>query len=241
MPRPRLSLAVLAAALVLSACGFAPLPPVPPPAPGGAAAPAGPPLRPQDFIAVADAVEPVAEAVCRAQTPDQDCDFAIFVDTDLRSPPNAFQTLDAQGRPVVIVTLRLIALMEGRDELAFVLGHEAGHHIARHIPGRARSAEEGARILAGVAAARGAGQREVARAAELGALVGSRRYSQAAELEADAIGTAIAWRAGYDPLRGARLFQRLPDPGAAFLSTHPPNAARLDVVRETLLRLGAGS
>jgi hypothetical protein len=37
--------------------------------------------------------------------------------------------------------------------------------------------------------------------------VGARRYSKAFELEADALGTVIAARAGYDPLRGCGLLQ----------------------------------
>jgi predicted Zn-dependent protease len=53
----------------------------------------------------------------------------------------------------------------------------------------------------------------VRRAAQLGAAVGARTYSRTAELEADALGTVIAYRAGYDPLAGAQLFLRLPDPG----------------------------
>jgi predicted Zn-dependent protease len=74
-------------------------------------------------------------------------------------------------------------------------------------------------------------------AEEVGALLGARRFSKEFELEADALGTLIAARAGYDPVRGARFFERLPDPGNRFLGTHPPNAARLETVRRVAATL----
>ncbi len=59
------------------------------------------------------------------------------------------------------------------------------------------------------------------------------------ELEADQMGTILAWEAGFDPLRGAQFFNRLPDPGDDFLGTHPPNAQRLQIVRQTMAAIGA--
>jgi predicted Zn-dependent protease len=192
------------------------------------------------FLSVASDVEPVAEAVCRSETPDQNCDFAIVIDRDPASGINAFHTVDRNGRPIIILTLGLVSSFENGDELAFVLGHEAGHHIARHIPQQRQSAAAGAQVFGEIAQARGAGARDVARAAQLGAFVGARSFSQTAELEADAIGTVIAFRAGYDPVRGAELFRRLPDPGVRLLASHPPNAQRLRVVRQTLTELRPG-
>jgi predicted Zn-dependent protease len=224
------------AALVLSACVATPEPPVPD-TPQTARLPA---ISPDTFLAVAAHVEPVAEAVCRGETPDQNCDFAILVDRDPRVGANAFQTIDRRGRPVIILTLGLIAIMDNPDELAFVLGHEAGHHIARHIPNQRQSAAEGARVFGEIAVAGGADARGVARAAELGAFVGARSYSRTAELEADAIGTVIAARAGYDPLVGARLFLRLPEPSAQLLSSHPPNSERMATVRRALRQVNGG-
>jgi len=68
----------------------------------------------------------------------------------------------------------------------------------------------------------------------LGANVGARTYSKDYELEADALGTIIAYRAGYNPAVGARFFTRIPDPGNQFLGTHPPNKSRIQTVRKTL-------
>jgi len=77
----------------------------------------------------------------------------------------------------------------------------------------------------------------VQNAADIGATVGARRFSQDHELQADALGTVIAYRAGFDPERGAQYFTRLPDPGETFLGTHPPNANRIQIVRDTMANL----
>lgn len=191
-----------------------------------------------NFEEVVTRVEPVAEQLCREATPDQPCDFVIYVDRAPDSGVNAFHTLDPEGQPAIIFTLGLIAEARNTDELAFIMGHEAAHHIARHIPMGQRRAVEGAEAFARIAEARGEGRARIDEAAQIGALVASREFGQQAELEADAIGTIIAARAGYDPLRGAAFFTRFPDPARAFLSTHPPNAARIGVVRRTLAALG---
>jgi predicted Zn-dependent protease len=225
---------LLMASLGLAGCVATPAPQAVPPAGIEVTRPA---VSPDQFLAVAQDVEPVAEALCRAETPDQNCDFAILIDRDPRVGANAFQTVDRSGRPVIILTLGLVAILASEDELAFVLGHEAGHHIARHIPQQRESAAEGARVFGEIAMAGGANARDIRRAAQIGATVGARTYSRTAELEADAIGSAIAFRAGYDPLAGAELFTRLPDPGMQFLSTHPPNADRMRVIRRTVSAL----
>jgi Zn-dependent protease with chaperone function len=231
---PRLAL-ILAGFLALAGCAV----PVPVPAPTGSPPGAGfdPDLAARNFVAVVQRVEPVAEAECRARSPQLDCDLQIVVDSRPGQPPNAFQTLDRRGRPVVGFTLALIADARNQDELAFILGHEAGHHIAGHIPRTVASAELGALVLGSLAEAAGRSPRDVQTAAEIGAAVGARRFSRAFELEADAIGTVIAARAGYDPIRGAAFFDRIPDPGDQFLGSHPPNAERIAVVRQTVAGL----
>ncbi|MDJ0860305.1 MAG: M48 family metalloprotease, partial [Dinoroseobacter sp.] len=77
-----------------------------------------------------------------------------------------------------------------------------------------------------------AGGEIIDQAMQAGAFVGARAYSKDKELEADALGTVITARAGYDPVRGAAFFSRIPDPGDQFLGTHPPNAERIQVVRQ---------
>jgi predicted Zn-dependent protease len=185
------------------------------------------------FVEVVDRLEPVAERECRRRSPFLNCDFLIVVDDRPNQPANAFQTVDEQGRPIIAFTLALIADARNADEIAFVMAHEAAHHVENHLEQQRRNATLGAVVFGQLAGVTGGGTDAVRTAQELGAAVGARSYSKDFELEADRLGTIIAARAGFDPIRGAEFFFRVPDPGDQFLGTHPPNAQRVEVVRQT--------
>ena len=191
----------------------------------------------RNLVSVVTRMEPIIEDECRRRAPGEVCDFRIVVDDRPGQPSNAFQTLDGSGRPIIAFTIPLIAEAQNVDELAFIMGHEAAHHIAGHIPRQRQSAMTGALILGGLAAATGADTEGIRAAQDIGGTFGARTYSQGFELEADRLGTIIAFDAGYDPLRGAQFFTRIPDPRDSFLGTHPPNAARLRTVEETVATL----
>ncbi|MEM1351372.1 MAG: M48 family metalloprotease [Pseudomonadota bacterium] len=190
----------------------------------------------RSFLQVVSTVKPVAERECRSRTSQVNCDFKIIVDERPDQPPNAFQTLDKSGRPIVAFTIALIEDARNEDELAFILGHETAHHISGHISKQQQNAVAGAVIAGSLAVLLGENPEAVEDAQQRGALLGARSYSKEFELEADALGTVIAARAGYDPVRGAEFFERIPDPGNRFLGTHPPNAQRIATVR----RVAAG-
>ena len=240
MPRIALLLPLLLAACVV----VEPLPSGPPPQQAPQAQAAAPRLNASaaaaNFERVVERMEPIAAAECRARAPRRNCDFLIVVDTRPGLPPNAFQTLDETGRPVIGFTLSLLVDARNTDELAFIFGHEAGHHIAGHIPRMADEARTGAIIAGALASLTGADDRTIERVAGIGGQIAARRFAPTFELEADEIGTVLAWRGGFDPERGAAFFSRIPDPGNAFLATHPPNTQRIDVVRRTLSQLRAG-
>ena len=227
--------AALGVVAALAACEVTPIDNRPPPQTAAAPSAPKPPARAaaRNFVRVMQALEPVAERECRARTTNLNCDFYIVVDDRPNQPANAYQTLDSQGRPIIAFTLPLIEDARNEDELAFVMGHEAAHHIAGHIGRQQQNAVAGAVIFAGLATLSGGDASAVRTAQQLGAQVGARTYSKDFELEADALGTIITKRAGFDPLRGAEFFTRIPDPGDKFLGTHPPNASRLDTVRRT--------
>lgn len=209
------------------------------PAEAVAGRPAPLPVR-ADFAAVVARVEPVAVRYCHEMHRARRCDFRIVIDDRPGQPVNAYQTLDSAGRPVLAFTSALIADARNADEMAFVMGHEAAHQILAHIPQTQQNAMAGA-LLAGVmAAAAGASAADLQTAQQMGAAVAARSYSKEFELEADALGAEIAWRAGFDPLRGAAFFDRLPDPGDQFLGSHPANARRKAVVAQVVARLQAG-
>lgn len=226
-------------ALVLVLAGCVPTQDMAVPAPA-ATVPPGSPTPQQaaaNFIAAVDRVQPVAEAVCRATTRNVPCSFRIVIDDRPNQPPNAFQTLDRAGRPVLGFTPSLIALARTPDEIAFVIGHEAAHHILGHLPQQTESAMAGALMAGVLASIGGADTVAITRAQEAGAFLATRRYSKTFELEADYLGAQIVQRAGYDALQGARFFSRLPDPGDRFLGSHPPNADRIVVVRRAVADL----
>lgn len=210
----------------------APLPAYTAPAPGPTVTPA---VARSAFASVTRQVEPVAERICREQTRGANCDFRIFVDPDASQPANAYQSLDDDGRPVIGFTLALVNDARNQDELAFVLGHEAAHHILGHLSRQQTTAMTGA-LLGGIVAQLGGFDPTTAQ--QIGAGLGARTYSKSHELEADDLGTEIAMRAGFDPVRGAAFFSRLPDPGDQFLGTHPASTQRIDVVRRRAAQLG---
>lgn len=188
-----------------------------------------------DIVAVIEAIEPVAEAMCRQHSRQLNCDFGIVIDDRPRMPPNAFQFIDQKdgGRPIVGFTISLLGEVHNRDELAFILAHEMAHHILGHLDRQRENAAAGAEDFARIAEMGGGSDAAVQLAQVLGARAGVRSYSQEFELEADALGTLIAHRAGFDPLLGAQFFFRIPDPGNVYLGSHPPNAARLAIVQQT--------
>lgn len=191
----------------------------------------------RNFNTAVARIEPLAEQRCRQQTSGQNCDFLIIVDDRPNQPVNAYQTLDRNGRPILAFTVPLIEDARNVDEIAFVMAHEAAHHIEGHIARAQSNAMVGAALSGLIAGALGASdQATIDSFTRVGATVGARSYSKEFELEADALGTRIAAAAGFDPLRGAQFFFRVPDPGDRFLGTHPPNADRL----RTVQRVAAG-
>lgn len=194
-------------------------------------------------------VEPVAERFCRQETADRtnfDCNISIRINNRL-PVRNALQYYE-NGRPVVEFTRLMIGDARNSDELAFIIGHEMGHHIGQHQHKKQQQQVAGAIILGALTAYgqayansvspyryRGNDQRDLENSMAIGAGVGVMAYSQTYELESDVIGTAIAKAAGYDPVRGARVFAR-PEPQKttngrlSFWGTHPPDVKRIATV-----------
>ena len=191
----------------------------------------------ENFITVIQRIEPIAEQTCKAANSRANCDYQIVVEDDPRQPPNAYQTVGRSGQPFIVFTIALIAEVRNQDELAFILGHEAAHHVAGHLAQQRNNAARGAELLRERAVRSGGNAAAVRVAQAVGAELGVRVFSKEFELEADRIGTEIALRGGFDPVRGAAYFTRIEDPGNVFLGTHPPNSARIETVRRTVVEL----
>lgn len=193
------------------------------------------------FVTVVRRMEPAVEQECRQRrTQPINCDFQFVVDDRPGLEPNAYQTIDSSGRPIIGFTLSLIGEARNADELAFVVGHEASHHILGHINRKSSAATMGAVILGGLASAYGGSADAIQNAQGIGAQVGSRFYSKDWELEADYLGAIITLNAGYDPEHGAQFFARIPDPGNKILGTHPANASRMAQVSRAMSDYRAG-
>lgn len=194
------------------------------------------------FERVAADIYPVARTICRQENPNQStrfCDFRIGVDTQDKSGPNAYQTIGKDGRPIIAFNLAMLATIQNDDEIAFILGHEAGHQIASHLVKARTNTSLGATILGTIISANGGTPQQIEEAANLGGFLGQRVYSKDHELQADVIGTYVAHQAGYDALRGAQSFRRFSG-GGGFLSTHPASPQRLTTVERTMARIRAG-
>ncbi|MDB6182399.1 M48 family metalloprotease [Paracoccus fistulariae] len=235
--------------IALSAC--APLPQQQAPAqPGRAVSVAPAPTLNNDgtpqsaarmFVQVMRRMEPAVEREClQRRTQPINCDFQFVVDDTPGQEPNAFQTVDSTGRPIIGFTLSLIGQARNGDEVAFVVGHEAAHHVLNHLDRKTGAATAGAVILGSIASVYGGDQSAIETAQRIGASVGSRYYSKDWELQADYLGAIMTVNAGFDPVNGARFFDRLPDPGDHILGTHPSRAARSAQVKRAVSDLRSG-
>jgi predicted Zn-dependent protease len=136
-----------------------------------------------------------------------------------------------------VFTLSLIYLARNSNELALVMGHEAAHHIAGHY-GKSRDNAFAGAVLGSVLAGLAGGDAAAMKTARgRGATHGVQRHAIGFELEADALGTRIAFAAGFDPKIGARIFTRISEPRDQSSATHPRNRLRIQAVRQTLAGL----
>ncbi len=185
-----------------------------------------------NYRSVTARVEPVAERACRSLYPQVRiafCDFTFRVLDDPKQPPNAFQSIGPDGRPVITFNINMLRTVKNDHEIAFIMGHEAGHQIAQHINQKVENSTAGALLGGLLMVAIGADPQA---GVDLGGAIGGQAYSKKFELQADRIGTHLASRAGYDPLIGAESFRRTQGSNS-LLSTHPPSYDRIQTVEQT--------
>lgn len=171
---------------------------------------------------------------------DRPWDYAVFLD----EAPNAFVLPGGH----VGVTVGLLAMVENDDQLAAVIGHEAGHVVARHAAERA-SQQTTTKLLLGLAGA-AAGGTEFGKlikdhgddAAKYGVLL---PFSRKQELEADKLGVDFMQRAGYRPREAVKLWENMQamdqakgQGGGDLGSTHPSDAVRIQALERYLASKG---
>lgn len=120
------------------------------------------------------------------------------------NPPmvNAF----VYGGKYIYVYTGLLDSAQSDDELAVVLGHELGHSLLQHM---IRRNEDDSTTIAGLAVLIGQLWKKNRDGLNLFAKGLTASYSRLDEEEADALGVAIAQRAGFDPLSGVDFFSRM--------------------------------
>lgn len=133
----------------------------------------------------------------------------------------------------IMVYTGILPPAQNEAALAFVLGHEVGHAIARHGAQRISQGliAEGALVAADLMLARENPNRDLIMAGlGLGAEVGVMLpFSRAHESEADYMGIIYMARAGYDPAEAAKFWTRMGQGQVKppeFLSTHPSDDRR---------------
>jgi len=142
------------------------------------------------------------------------------------------------------------ALLRIRDEaeLAFVLGHEAGHYRAQHVIKQWRHSKDVTAWLSAFQVATFGGGLPVA--GELGALAGYAalfKFSREQEREADQLGFSAMVQRGYDPAAGRELWARMLREedtrhyGKTWtvFASHPPTIERLADVAAAAMASGA--
>lgn len=125
------------------------------------------------------------------------------------------------------------------DELAVILGHEIAHITARHGVERLQTHQLRQAFLLGAMVSGG----EVGRMAYFAATALSiimMGYSQEEELWTDRQGVKYAHRAGFDPWAKVRVLEMFREEerqkglSRRWLSTHPPTAERIKLLKEYL-------
>ena len=137
----------------------------------------------------------------------------------------------------VAVYTGLMDYMDNEAELAFVVGHEIGHAIARHGGERMSRAilQSVGAILVSATFNNEVIDEIYGTGTEIGIML---PYSRSNESEADAIGLILMARAGYDPSASYTFWKRFTNNAEgssaldAILSTHPCDSDRIAAMQE---------
>jgi beta-barrel assembly-enhancing protease len=146
------------------------------------------------------------------------------------------------GGPIYFYT-GLIDLAESDDELASVLGHEAGHIVKRHSAKQISDAMFKQNIAA---VALGNASRTVQALAGIGLQLDQMQYSRADESQSDEVGFKYLVEAGYDPDAMASFFRKMGKATGGgggtpeFLRTHPVTSRRVEAAEKRAAEYKAG-
>ena len=170
------------------------------------------------------------------------CKAAMDYCRDLRVYIMNIPQFNASMAPNGVMLVWTGALLRMRDEaeLAFVLGHEAGHYRAQHTLRQWRRTKDTSALLGAFQVlAYGAGAPNTAMLGTLAGYATLFKYTRDMEREADRLGFAAVVKQGYAPQAGVDLWARMlreeqtrpyEKRGVVF-ATHPATQERLDDMR----------
>ncbi len=144
--------------------------------------------------------------------------------------PNIINATCLPGGKMIVYTGIIEKMQLTDDELAAIMGHEVSHALLNH---GAEKVSQGMLVKFGIGAAQvfgGAGQLSSAMLEQGGELLITLPNSRQAESEADEFGLELAAKAGFNPMGGVTLWQKMSKLGgkpAEFLSTHPSDSKRI--------------
>lgn len=184
-------------------------------------------------------IEKAGTEVCQYLDSSQPCEYPFTLITDLEkgaATPNAYA--DGKG---VYVYAGLVNMLQGDEELAFVLSHEYAHNVLSHVNKQTLNTMLG--TLAGAlgdAVLASQGYSTNNQLARLGQQAGSLSYSSAYEREADYVGLYIVRRAGFDVSKGTEVWRKMAanNPDSIYLATtHPTTAERYIAMQKTIAEI----
>ncbi len=142
------------------------------------------------------------------------------------------------GGKIVFYT-GILPIAAGEAGVAAIMGHEVAHALANHGQQRmsAGQLQQVGAVAGNIALSSDPQYQNIFNQAYgLGSSVGIMLpFSRSHESEADRIGLTLMAIAGYDPIVGARLWERMSEQGGSappeFLSTHPSNETRIENIK----------
>ncbi|WP_137177849.1 M48 family metallopeptidase [Roseomonas sp. AR75] len=180
----------------------------------------------------------VAERVAQSSGPlcqqylNTPCQFRVALVRDEQI--NAFAT---DGN-VVGVTSGMLGVVRNDSELAAVVAHEYGHHLANHIQ-RAGARTQIGSLAGAIIGGYFGGDALAQTGAQLGGGAARLVYSQEEEREADYLAAFMVQRAGYDLDQAGQIWVRLAQAAGgseqpSLLRTHPTGPQRLAAWERTV-------
>jgi len=139
------------------------------------------------------------------------------------------------GGKIVFYT-GILPIAQGEAGISAIMGHEVAHALANHGQQRmsADQLQQIGAVAGNIALSNDSKNQNIFNQAYgIGSTVGVMLpFSRSHETEADRIGLTLMAIAGYDPMVGAQLWERMSQAGGGappeFLSTHPSNQTRID-------------